>query len=46
MQFSRILFNLVTRHVAVLICFVFILINVMFYTAAKDDHLRQINAQF
>lgn len=46
MQFSRILFDLVTRHITMLICVVFILINGMFYTAAKHDHLSQINAQF
>lgn len=45
MQFSRILFDLVTRHITMLICVVFILINGMFYTAAKHDHLSQINAQ-
>jgi RNase E specificity factor CsrD len=45
MQFSRILLDLITRHITVLICVVFILINGMFYSAAKHDHVSQINAQ-
>jgi len=45
MQFSRILFNIVTRHVIVLICIVFILINGMFYSVAKQDLTRQIDGQ-
>lgn len=46
MQFSNILFNLITRHITVLVCVVFILINGMFYTAAKQDHVSKINAQY
>jgi RNase E specificity factor CsrD len=45
MQFSRILFNIITKHLIVLVCAVFILINGMFYLVAKQDLTRQINGQ-
>ena len=45
MQFSRILFNVITKHLVVLVCAVFILINGMFYTLAKQDLSRQIDGQ-